>query len=264
MNYDQGGLMPTSIGLTKGRSSDRNGASDSPPQQIRLMVVDDHPAVRLGLLHLLEGQYDFSVDAVGINAQSAVAQAEAKRIDVAVVDYQLGGRNGLWVCRRLKRLPESPRVIIFSAFANDHLAACCAVAEADAMLNKGVLGSDLCDAVRSVARGRRLLPRVPQPLADMLRRRLGEREQMLFGMLLTGIPRTEIGRIIGISLREIESREDAMLRTLERLPGELSASSLAGDRGGLDRPISARRTFDRFAGRRVGRTKLPADLMRGS
>jgi hypothetical protein len=87
---------------------------------------------------------------------------------------------------------------------------------------------------------------------------------MLFGMLLAGMPRTEIGRIVGISLREIESREDAMLRTLERLPGELSDSRLAGDRGGLDRPISARRTFDRFAGRRAGRTKLPADLTRRS
>src|SRR2546425_1177585 len=134
MNYDQGGLMPTSIGRTKGRSSDRNAASESPP------------------------------------------------------------------------------VIIFSAFANDHLAACCAVAEADAMLNKGVLGSELCDAVRSVALGTRLLPRVPQPLVDMLRRRLGEREQMLFGMLLAGIPRDEIGRTVGMPLREIASREDAMLR----------------------------------------------------
>jgi len=247
--------MLTSIGRTRRRSSDRNGATDAPPQQIHLLVVDDHPAVRLGLLHLLEAQHDFSVDAVGINAQSAVAEAEAKRIDVAVVDYQLGGRNGLWVCRRLKQLPESPRVIIFSAFVHDHLAACCAVAEADAVLNKGVLGSELCDAVRSVARGRRLLPRVPQPLADMLRRRLGEREQMLFGMLLAGIPRAEIGRTVGMSVREIESREDAMLRTLEVLPGELSASNLAGDRGGLDRPISARRTFDRLADRRAGRTK---------
>jgi DNA-binding NarL/FixJ family response regulator len=245
--------------LTKERSSNRNGATRSPPQQVRLMVVDDHPAVRLGLVQLLEGQYDFSVDAVGVNAQSAVAQAESKRVDVAIVDYQLGGHNGLWVCRRLKQLAESPRVIIFSAFANDHLAACCAVAGADALLNKGVLGSELCDAVRSVARGRRLLPRVPPPLADMLRRRLGEREQMLFGTLLAGIPRTEIARIAGISLDEIELREDAMLRTLERLPGELSASTAAGHRSGLDRPISARRSFDRPASLRAGRANLRAD-----
>jgi DNA-binding NarL/FixJ family response regulator len=194
------------------------------------MVVDDHPAVRWGLLQLLEEQPNFSVDAVCIDAEGAVAQAEAERIDVAVVDYQLGGHDGLWVCRRLKRMPEPPRVIIFSAFASDHLAACCAVAEADAMLNKGVLGSEVCDAVRSVVRGRRLLPRVSPPLADMLRRRLGEREQVLFGMLLAGIPQVEIGRTLGMSARELGLRGDALLRRLERLPGEASAPARARNR----------------------------------
>jgi DNA-binding NarL/FixJ family response regulator len=242
MNYDQGGAMPTVTRATEPHSGDRDGVTDSTRQQIRLMVVDDHPAVRWGLLQLLEEQRDFRVDAVCINADGAVAQAEAERIDVAVVDYQLGGHNGLWVCRRLKRLPAPPRVIIFSAFANDHLAACCAVADADAVLNKGVLGSELCDAVRSVARGRRLLPRVSQPLADMLRRRLTEREQMLFGMLLAGIPRVEIGRTLGMSARELGSREEAMLRKVELLPGSASATWRGRNQVHFGRLIPERRS----------------------
>lgn len=199
---------------------DRNGAPDSTPRHIRLLVVDDHPAVRLGLLQLLEGQLDFEVVAVSETAESAIAQAEQEGVDVAVVDYHLGGRNGLWVTRKLKRLPQPPAVIIFSAYASDHLAANCVVAAADALLNKGSLGSELCDAIRSVARGRRLLPRVPQPLADMLRRRLEDSEQPLFRMLLAGISRIEIGQTLGMSARELASREDAMLRKLEALPGE--------------------------------------------
>jgi DNA-binding NarL/FixJ family response regulator len=106
-----------------------------------------------------------------------VAQAELTGIDVAVVDYHLGGRNGLWVSRRLKQLAEPPRVIVYSAFANDHLATCCVIAGADGVLNKGGLGSELCDAVRSVAHGRRLFGKVSQPMADMLRRRLDDSEQ---------------------------------------------------------------------------------------
>jgi DNA-binding NarL/FixJ family response regulator len=137
--------------------------TDSQLRQIRLLVVEDHPVVRLGLVQLLEGQRDFSVDAVCTNAEGAVAEAELQGIDVAIVDYHLGGRNGLWACRRLKQLAEPPRVIIFSAFANNHLAMCCAVAGADGVLNKGGLGSELCDAVRSVNRGRRLLPKPSQP-----------------------------------------------------------------------------------------------------
>src|SRR5207244_5650895 len=141
-----------------------------------------------------------------------------QEIDVAVVDYQLPGRNGLWICRRLKRLARPPAVVVFSAFADHRLAACCAVAQADAVLNKGVLGSELCNAIRSVARGRRLLPKVSPPLADTLRRRLTEHEQMLFGMLLARIPRAEIVRTLGISARELAAREDVMLATLEALP----------------------------------------------
>ena len=207
-------------------SVDRDSAPDlaeSPNphlRQIRLLVVEDHPVVRLGLVQLLEGQLDFSVEVACIDAEGAVAEAELLGVDVAIVDYHLGGRNGLWACRRLKQLAQAPRVIVFSAFANDHLATCCAVAGADGVLSKGVLGSELCDAVRSVNRGRRLLPKPAQPIADMLRRRLDETEQSIFGMLMAGIPRSQIGQTLGMSARELSSREAAMLRKLEVLPGE--------------------------------------------
>ena len=201
-------------------SGDSDRALGLQRPQIRVMVVDDHPAVRLGMLQLLEGQRDFSVEVVCIDAEGAVSEAQRLDIDVAVVDYHLGGRNGLWACRRIKQMPEPPRVIIYSAFANDHLAACCAVAGADGVLNKGSLGSDLCDAVRAVNRGRRVLPRPSPPIADMLRRRLDETEQPLFGMLMAGLPRIEIGHTLGMSARELSSREALMLRKLEVLPGE--------------------------------------------
>lgn len=204
-----------------GRASlDSDGMRDFEPRHIRLMVVDDHPAVRLGLVQLLEGQQDFSVEAVCIDAEGAVAEAELQQVDVAVLDYHLGGRNGLWVCRRLKQLAQAPRVIIYSAFANDHLATCCVVAQADGVLNKGGLGSELCDAVRAVARGRRVLPKVSRPMADMLRRRLADPEQPIFGMLMAGIPRSEITKTLGMTTRELSSREAVMLRNLEVLPGE--------------------------------------------
>ncbi len=199
---------------------------------IRVMVVDDHPAVRLGLVQLLEGQRDFGVDAVCVDAESAVAEAESLSVDVAVVDYHLGGRNGLWACRRLKRMAAPPRVIIYSAFANDQLAVCCAVAGADAVLNKGGLGSELCDAVRAVDRGRRLLPKPSPPIADMLRSRLDEAEQPIFGMLMAGIPRLEIGLTLGMPVPELSAREAAMLRKLEVLPGEVSEPASPAPRSG--------------------------------
>ena len=203
----------------------RDAVRNSRRRQIRLMVVDDHTAVRLGVTQLLEDQDDFTVPLVCTGAEDAASRAQASDIDVAVIDYHLGGRNGLWLCQRLKQLAEPPGVIVYSAFANDHLAACCAVAGADGVLNKAGLGSELCDAARSVTGGRRSLPRVPRPIVNMLRRRLSDTEQHVFGMLMAGIPRVEITHTLAISPRELASREATMLRKLEVTPGAASVAS---------------------------------------
>ena len=183
----------------------------------------------MGLRQLLEDQPDFKVVGVVETAEDALAVAESHPIDVAIVDYQLGGRNGLWVSRKLKRLQEPPQVVIYSAYASGHLAASCVIAEADGLVSKGGLGSELCDAIRSVARGRRHLPRVPSDVADLLRQRLDPKEQAIFGMLLAGIPQVEIARALGSSRAGLESDAAAMLGKLEALPGDVV--DLDGGRG---------------------------------
>jgi DNA-binding NarL/FixJ family response regulator len=207
---------------------------------IRCLVVDDHPAVRMGLQRLLEDQPDFAVLEAVASAEAAVSFAEATPIDVAVVDYQLGGRNGLWASRKLKRLPEPPRVVIYSAYSDSVLAAACVVAEADGLLSKARVGSELCDAIRRVARGQLLLPPVAPTFAASLRRRLESDEQAIFGMLLAGIAPAEIARTLGLSAGEIESRLWTMLRKLERL--ELEPSDALRDQARIEARRLTRRT----------------------
>jgi two-component system, NarL family, response regulator DevR len=220
MNNDKGGTMLTMSREATHNSTGGGRLTGSTRRDLRLLVVDDHPAVRMGLRQLLEEEPGFEVIAVCPTGEGAVSQAEYEKVDVAIVDYHLGGRNGLWVSRKLKRLPRPPHVVIFSAFANDHLAANCVVAGADALLSKGSLGSELCDTVRSVAHGRRMLPRVARPMADMLHRRLDDIEQRVFGMHLAGLSRTEIEQTLGMSEGELESCKAAMLVKLEPLPSE--------------------------------------------
>ena len=92
-----------------------SGPADAP---VRVLVVDDHPAVRMGLRELFEDQPDFVVVAAVESADAAMALAEREPIDVAIVDYQLGSRNGLWLSRKLKRLAQPPRVVIYSAYCD--------------------------------------------------------------------------------------------------------------------------------------------------
>ncbi len=197
----------------------RNGTGVPEIEQtpIRCLVVDDHPAILAGLRGLLASEPDFEVVDGLDSAEAAAEVAEQVRLDVAIVDYQLPGHSGLWLSRKLKRLPQPPAVLIYSAFSDYLLAAACVVAEADGLLSKAALGSDLYTAIRRAATGMSRLPPVPATLADSLRRRFDSLEQAIFGLLLAGIGRDEIARTLHVDAGELETRQWTMLRKLERL-----------------------------------------------
>jgi len=175
------------------------------------------------------------VDAVSL-AVEAVSVTEREDVEVAVVDYQLGDRSGLWVSRKLKRMARPRRVVIYSAYYAGVLAAA-VVAEADGLMSKGGLGSELCDPVRSVARGRSSMPRVPWRFAEVLRQRFDAEEQAIFAMLAAGIARVEIARTLRISESRLESRRWGMLRTLEAIDVKVAIP----DRGRARSAVRARR-----------------------
>jgi DNA-binding NarL/FixJ family response regulator len=183
-----------------------------------LLVVDDHPAVRAGLRKLLADEPDFEVVAVVASAEAGIEAAQREAVDVALIDYQLGGRNGLWLSRKVKRLPRPPAVLIYSAYTDTVLAAAGVVAQADAIVSKGGLGGELCQTIRHVAAGRRRLPPLPPRLAESLRRRLDHQEQTIFGMLLAGMGLAEIADTLDLTASELESRLGSLLRRLEALP----------------------------------------------
>jgi len=198
-------------------SRNGTGVPEIEKTPIRCLVVDDHPAILAGLRGLLASEPDFEVVDGVDSAEAAAEVAEQVRLDVAIVDYQLPGHSGLWLSRKLKRLPEPPAVLIYSAFSDYLLAAACVVAEADGLLSKAALGSDLYTAIRRAATGMSRLPPVPATLADRLRRRFDSLEQAIFGLLLAGIGRDEIARTLHVDAGELETRQWTMLRKLERL-----------------------------------------------
>ena len=204
-----------------------HGVSARPRLPTRLLVVDDHAAVRAGLRDLLADEPDFEVIAAVATAQEALSVAEREAVDVAIVDYQLGGRTGLWLSRKLKRLRLPPAVLIYSAYADDVLSAAAVIAEADGVISKSGLGSELRDAIGAVARGGHRLAPVPPWLSEALRHRLGHEEQAIFGMLLAGIARNEIAETLGISTDGLDARLGAMLRALESPRAQAPAETIA-------------------------------------
>jgi two-component system NarL family response regulator len=191
--------------------------AEQEPAPLRVLVVDDHPAVRTGVAQLLAEQPDLTITHAVERAETAMMLAERDPVDVVVADYQLGGRSGLWLSRKLKRLRPAPRVVVYSAYCDGPLAAASVVAEADGLVSKAGVASELCHVIRLVARGGKRLPPVPPTLADAMRRRLEPQDQAIFGLLLAGIDREEVAQTLRVAQAEIDSRMWTMLRTLEGL-----------------------------------------------
>lgn len=216
---------PTVAPRSKAPSTSNIGVDSAPRAggRIRCIAVDDHPAVRAGLRELLTIEPGLALLDVFATAEAALAYAERHRIDAAVVDYQLGGRSGLWLCRRLHELPDPPAVLVYSAFSDWLLTAACVVAGASGLVSKTALGSELAERIWEAAAGQSRLPVLAPFLADVIRRRLEPEEQSVFGMLVNGVSADEIARTLRIRDTELDAMLWGMLRKLERVSEGLAS-----------------------------------------
>lgn len=189
---------------------------DSDRSRIAVLLVDDHPAVRVGARNLIDDQPDMHVVAEARSAEDALERADIE-VDVAVIDYHLGnGRDGLWLTAALKRLERRPPVLVYTAFADNALAVMAVIAGADGLLDKRELGPELCSAIRRLARGKQHLPAIRPSLAQALRSRLTPRDQAIFGMLVHATPPDLIVERLGITHDELRIRRSIILASLRR------------------------------------------------
>jgi DNA-binding NarL/FixJ family response regulator len=207
-------------------------SSGSVPNPIRVLLVDDHPAVRLGMRQLIDQQSDMRVVTAVAGGREALSQTEWP-IDVAIVDYDLGeAEDGLWLTTQLKRIAAPPRVLVYTAFADGALAAAALIAGADGLLGKHELGDELCCAIRRLARGLPNLPAVSPSVAHAMSSRFGRRDQAIFSMLLHGIAPDAITAALSITPDELDDHRAFMLRSLK--PVGTRSGLLRGARAPLD------------------------------
>jgi DNA-binding NarL/FixJ family response regulator len=160
----------------------------------------------------------FRVTGVAQRAEEAMWMAEHRPVDMAIITHRPRSRDGLWLCRELKRGASPPMVVICSAYPDAVLTACCVAAEADALVSIYDCDDELADVLDRVAYGMRVLPAVPPRVGAILHERLDPAEQAIFSMLLAGLPASDVARGLRISRAEFELRRSALLGKLETLP----------------------------------------------
>ena len=190
--------------------------TDGAKTPVRVIVVDDHHAVREGLRAMLQAEPD--LDPVGsvATARDALALARRARPDVVVLDYHLPDQDGLSLCLRLKTAHAVPAALLYTAFADEQLVPPAIIAGADAVVSKAADPDALCEAVRALAGGLTRLPAIAPAAMRSAAARLDTDDLPILGMLAHGTPSAEIAATLQIAEPWLTTRRWAMLERLTR------------------------------------------------
>jgi DNA-binding NarL/FixJ family response regulator len=178
---------------------------------VRVLVVDDHPVVRDGVVTAL-GRYS-DIDVVGHAAGAAEAEraCAAERPDVVLLDLRLPDALAADVVPRLHAVSPASRVLLFTAFPEHSAVAPSLAAGAVGLLVKDASATVLGDAIREVARTGGYRGRVPEPEQAPLT----PREYDVLRLVATGHTNGEVGRDLSLSPNTVKTYLHNVMRKLD-------------------------------------------------
>lgn len=182
---------------------------------IRILIVDDHPAMRTGLTAVLRAEPGLVPLDVATSATDLWPALRRTKPDVVVLDYHMPGDDGLVLCRRIKRELPAPAVLLYSAYADASLTIPALLAGVDGLVNKSAPANELYDAIRRLARGERVLPPISRELLDEATRTLEPDELPVLGMTLEGTPLADMAGALNADPSEVSHMIDRMIKRLK-------------------------------------------------
>jgi DNA-binding NarL/FixJ family response regulator len=202
---------------------------------IRVLLVDDHPVVRLGIRKLIEKEADIEVVGEAENGKEALAKVGELSPDVILLDMEMPEMTGNQVAYHLQEQGASVRILAFSAYDDKQYIQELLKNGASGYLIKEEVAESIVEAVRGVARGEQgwVSRSVAERLSSLLQddespqSELTPRELEVLQELVTGKTNQEIGLSMGVSEKTVEkhlrrifekmgvvSRVDAAVRAL--------------------------------------------------
>lgn len=150
----------------------------------RILLVDDHEVVRLGLRALLEHHSQFEVIGEASTAKEAIEAVAHIHPDIVLMDIRLPGTSGIEACEEINKTFPETRVVMLTSYAEDEMLFSAIRAGASGYILKQIGGEDLVRALEAVGRGEALLdPAVTQRVFQEVRRAVKEEEASAFANL---------------------------------------------------------------------------------
>ena len=184
--------------------------------RIRILLVDDHFTVRMGLSASLELEDDFEVVAQAGNGEEALRLHGEHRPDVVVMDWRLPGETGPEVIRKLKARSPDQKVLVLSAFEGEENVYQAMEAGALGYVSKAAEAGDVFDGIRTVAQGKQFLS---EDLAQRLKKRRGRnplspRETEVLKRIAAGRSNKEIASDLSLAEITVKQHVSSVLQKL--------------------------------------------------
>jgi DNA-binding NarL/FixJ family response regulator len=190
---------------------------------IRILIVDDHAVVRLGLRLLLEREADFEIVGEAGTADEGVRAARLEKPDLVLLDVVMPGRSGLEAAAEIRDAAKGARLLILSMQDDPTYVREAFAAGASGYLLKEAADTELVAAIREVASGGRYVhptlgARLAQAEVDAARRAaedpLSDREREVLRLLALGHTNQEIAKQLFISVRTAETHRAHIMQKL--------------------------------------------------
>jgi DNA-binding NarL/FixJ family response regulator len=183
---------------------------------IRLLVVDDHPIFRAGLLALVANEPDMRVVGEAADGREAVAKFHELLPDITLLDLQMPEMNGIDALRAIRKDYPATKVIVLTTYAGDVLAQQALKAGAQAYVLKGMIRRELLDTIRAVGNG---LKRISADVANQIAEHMGheslsEREMEVLRLVALGNSNKRIAGHLSITEQTIKGHLKSILAKL--------------------------------------------------
>jgi two-component system response regulator DesR len=206
---------------------------------IRVLIAEDQALVRGALIALLGLEHDLDVVAEVARGDEVVAAALAQRPDVALLDIEMPGLDGLTACAQLRTTVPSCRVIVVTTFGRPGYLRRAMEAGASGFLLKDAPASQLSEAIRRVAAGGRVVdPALALEALSEGSNPLSAREREVLATSLEAATIAEMAAVLSLSEGTVRNHLSAAIqKTGARNRAE--AARIAGDKGWLAPDVDA-------------------------